>query len=163
MALTGYGSVWNEATFENFKEYYKHLWAAARGKGELTPEDWGRFSRQKSAFLCYGLGFMVFYEGIANGISAAFRALDEEKERKKAEEIRKTNPNYKSMYELAYPDGMKWYDYLMRGNSLGQQSKIFLGRYAMEQKCISDMVSSSVRYQSTSLTKRVNLKFLVHL
>lgn len=130
LALTGYGSVWNEATFENFKEYYRHLWAAARGKGELTPEDWGRFSRQKSAFLCYGLGFMVFYEGIANGISAAFRALDEEKERKKAEEIRKTNPNYKSMYELAYPDGMKWYDYLMRGNSLGQQSKIFLGRYA---------------------------------
>lgn len=130
LALTGYGSVWNEATFENFKEYYKHLWAAARGKGELTPEDWGRFSRQKSAFLCYGLGFMVFYEGIANGISAAFRALDEEKERKKAEEIRKTNPSYRSPYELAYPDGMKWYDYLMRGNSLGQQSKIFLGRYA---------------------------------
>lgn len=130
LAITGFGSVWNEATFENFKEYYKHLWAAARGKGELTPEDWGRFSRQKSALLCYGLGFMVFYEGIANGISAAFRALDEEKERKKAEEIRKTNPSYRSPYELAYPDGMKWYDYLMRGNSLGQQSKIFLGRYA---------------------------------
>lgn len=130
LALTGFGSVWNEATFENFKEYYKHLWAATRGKGELTPEDWGRFSRQKSALLCYGLGFMVFYEGIANGISAAFRALDEEKERKKAEEIRKTNPSYRSPYELAYPDGMKWYDYLMRGNSLGQQSKIFLGRYA---------------------------------
>lgn len=130
LAITGFGSVWNEATFENFKEYYKHLWAAAIGKGELTPEDWGRFSRQKSALLCYGLGFMVFYEGIANGISAAFRALDEEKERKKAEEIRKTNPSYRSPYELAYPDGMKWYDYLMRGNSLGQQSKIFLGRYA---------------------------------
>ena len=25
---------------------------------------------------------------------------------------------------------MHWYDYLMRGNSLGQQSKIFMGRYA---------------------------------
>lgn len=130
LAITGFGSVWNEATFENFKEYYKHLWAAARGKGELTPEDWGRFSRQKSALLCYGIGFMVFYEAFANGVNAAFRALDEEKERKKAEEIRKTNPSYKSMYELAYPDGMKWYDYLMRGNSLGQQSKIFMGRYA---------------------------------
>lgn len=129
LAITGFGSVWNEATFENFKEYYKHLWAAAIGKGELTPEDWGRFSRQKSALLCYGIGFMVFYEAFANGVNAAFRALDEEKERKKAEEIRKTNPSYKSMYELAYPDGMKWYDYLMRGNSLGQQSKIFLGRY----------------------------------
>lgn len=125
LALTGFGSIWNEATFENFKQYYKRL-----KHKELTPEDEGRRSRQISALLCYGIGFMVFYEGIANGINAAFRALDEEKERKKAEEIRKTNPSYKSMYELAYGDeGMKWYDYLMRGNSLGQQSKVFLGRY----------------------------------
>lgn len=125
LALTGFGSIWNEATFENFKQYYKRL-----KHKELTPEDEGRRSRQISALLCYGIGFMVFYEGIANGINAAFRALDEEKERKKAEEIRKTNPSYRSPYELAYPDGMKWYDYLMRGNSLGQQSKIFMGRYA---------------------------------
>lgn len=124
LALTGYGSVWNEATLENFKEYYKRLYHK-----NLTPEDEGRRARQISSFLCYGLGFMVFYEAIANGINAAFRALDEEKERKKAEELRKTNPNYRSPYELAYPDGMKWYDYLMRGNSLGQQSKIFMGRY----------------------------------
>lgn len=125
LALTGYGSVWNEATLENFKEYYKRLYHK-----NLTPEDEGRRTRQISSLLCYGLGFMVFYEAIANGINAAFRALDEEKERKKAEELRKTNPNYRSPYELAYPDGMKWYDYLMRGNSLGQQSKIFMGRYA---------------------------------
>ena len=130
LALAGYGSVWNEATMENFKNYYKNLWGAARGKGELSPEDWGRTSRQISALLCYGIGFMVFYEAFANGINAAFRAMDEEKERKKAEEIRKTNPDYKSPYELAYPDGMKWFDYLMRGNTLGQQSKIFVGRYA---------------------------------
>ena len=126
LALTGYGSIWNEATFENFKQYYQRLW-----NKELMPEDEGRRGRQISALLCYGIGFMVFYEAFANGINAAFRAMDEEKERKKAEEIRKTNPDYKSMYELAYGDeGMKWYDYLMRGNSLGQQSKIFLGRYA---------------------------------
>lgn len=125
LALTGYGSIWNEATFENFVHYYKRL-----GHGILTPEDEGRRSRQISSLLCYGIGFMVFYEAIANGINAAFRAMDEEKERKKAEEIRKTNPSYRSPYELAYPDGMKWYDYLMRGNSLGQQSKIYLGRYA---------------------------------
>lgn len=125
LALTGYGSVWNEATLENFKEYYKRLYHK-----NLTPEDEGRRARQISSLLCYGLGFMVFYEAIANGINAAFRTLDEEKERKKAEELRKTNPNYRSPYELAYPDGMKWYDYFMRGNSLGQQSKIFMGRYA---------------------------------
>ena len=125
LALTGFGSIWNEATFENFKQYYQRLW-----NKELIPEDEGRRGRQISALLCYGIGFMVFYEAFANGINAAFRAMDEEKERKKAEEIRKTNPSYKSMYELAYGDeGMKWYDYLMRGNSLGQQSKIFMGRY----------------------------------
>lgn len=129
LALTGYGSVWNEATFENFKNYYKNVWATTRGKGKLTPDDWGRLSRQLSALLCYGIGFMIFYEGFANAFNAAFRALDEEKERKKAEELRKTNPNYRSPYELAYTDGMKWYDYLLRGNSLGQQSKIFMGRY----------------------------------
>lgn len=129
MAMTGFGSVWNEATLEDFKNYYNHVWAAARGKGPIPPEYFGRKQRQISALICYFIGFL-FYEVYANGINAAFRALDEEKERKKAEEIRKTNPSYKSMYELAYGDeGMKWYDYLMRGNSLGQQSKIFLGRY----------------------------------
>lgn len=130
MAMTGFGSVWNEATLEDFKNYYNHVWAAARGKGPIPPEYFGRKQRQISALICYFIGFL-FYEVYANGFNAAFRALDEEKERKKAEEIRKTNPSYKSMYELAYGDeGMKWYDYLMRGNSLGQQSKIFLGRYA---------------------------------
>lgn len=129
MAMTGLGSVWNEATLEDFKNYYNHVWAAARGKEPIPPEYFGRKQRQISALICYFIGFL-FYEAYANAHNAAFRALDEEKERKKAEEIRKTNPSYKSMYELAYPDGMKWYDYLMQGNSLGQQSKIFLGRYA---------------------------------
>lgn len=128
MAMTGFGSIWNEATFEDFKNYYNHVWAAARGKEPIPPEYFGRKQRQISALICYFIGFL-FYEAYANAHNAAFRALDEEKERKKAEEIRKTNPSYKSMYELAYPDGMKWYDYLMRGNSLGQQSKIFMGRY----------------------------------
>ena len=129
MAMTGFGSVYSEATLEDFKNYYNHVWAAARGKEPIPPEYFGRKQRQISALICYFIGFL-FYEAFANGTNAAFCAMDEEKERKKAEEIRKTNPSYKSMYELAYPDGMKWYDYLMRGNSLGQQSKIFLGRYA---------------------------------
>ena len=129
MAMTGFGTVWNEASFDDFKNYYNHVWAAARGKESLPPEYFGRKQRQISALICYFIGFL-FYEAYANAHNAAFRAMDEEKERKKAEEIRKTNPNYKSMYELAYPNGMMWYDYLMRGNSLGQQSKIFLGRYA---------------------------------
>lgn len=130
LAMTGFGSIWNEATLDSFKNYFKNVWAKARGKGELSPEDEGRRSRQISALLCYGIGFSIFYEAFANGINAAFRAMDEEKEKVKADEMRKTNPNYKSPYELAYPDGMKWYDYLMRGNALGQQTKVFIGHYA---------------------------------
>lgn len=129
LALTGFGSIWNEATLDSFKNYYNHVWAAARKKEALPPEYFGRKQRQVSALICYLIGF-GFYEAFANGINAAFRAMDEERENEKAKEMRKTNPSYKSPYELAYPDGMKWYDYLMRGNTAGQQSKIFAGRYA---------------------------------
>lgn len=129
LAMTGFGSIWNEATLDSFKNYYNHVWAAARKKEALPPEYFGRKQRQVSALICYLIGF-GFYEAFANGINTAFRAMDEEKENEKAKEIRKTNPSYKGPYELAYPDGMKWYDYLMRGNTAGQQSKIFVGRYA---------------------------------
>lgn len=126
LSIFGYGSIWNEASIKNFWEYYKHV----LGKGEMTKEDYLRLSRSKSGLLCYGVGFMIGYEGLSQLVNAAMRAWDEEKQKEKADEIRKTNPSYKSPYELAYPDGMHWYDYLMRGNSLGQQSKIFMGRYA---------------------------------
>jgi site-specific DNA-cytosine methylase len=126
LSILGYGSIWNEASIKNFWEYYKHV----LGRGEMTNEDYLRLSRSKSGLLCYGVGFMIGYEGLSQLVNAAMRAWDEEKQKEKADEIRKTNPSYKSPYELAYPDGMHWYDYLMRGNSLGQQSKIFMGRYA---------------------------------
>ena len=126
LSIFGYGSIWNEASIMNFWEYYKHV----LGRGEMTKEDYLRLSRSKSGLLCYGVGFMIGYEGLSQLVNAAMRAWDEEKQKEKADEIRKTNPSYKSPYELAYPDGMHWYDYLMRGNSLGQQSKIFMGRYA---------------------------------
>ena len=126
LSIFGYGSIWNEASIKNFWEYYKHV----LGKGEMTKEDYLRLSRSKSGLLCYGVGFLIGYEGLSQLVNAAMRAWDEEKQKEKADEIRKTNPSYKSPYELAYPDGMHWYDYLMRGNSLGQQSKIFMGRYA---------------------------------
>lgn len=126
LSIFGYGSIWNEASIKNFWEYYKHVF----GRGEMTKEDYLRLSRSKSGLLCYGVGFMIGYEGLSQLVNAAMRAWDEEKQKEKADEIRKTNPSYKSPYELAYPDGMHWYDYMMRGNSLGQQSKIFMGRYA---------------------------------
>ena len=53
-----------------------------------------------------------------NALNAYFRVKDEEEQRQMADERRKTDPEYKSSYELAYPDGMKWYDYTMPGNSV---------------------------------------------
>ena len=88
-----------------------------------------RILRSTLARLCYVVGVGVFYTSLMNGLNAVMKARDKEKEKEKADEIRKTNPDYKSPYELAYPDGMKWYDYTMLGNSLGQQTHLFLGRY----------------------------------
>lgn len=72
---------------------------------------------------------MIFFYALMNGLNAYFRAMDEDEQKRIADEMRKTNPGYKSPYELAYPDGMKWYDYTMLGNTLGHQSHLFTGRY----------------------------------
>ena len=81
----------------------------------------------------YGRAFWVtagiFFYALMNGLNAYFRAKDEDDEKKKADEMRKVDPSYKSPYELAYPDGMKWYDYTMLGNTLGHQTHLFTGRY----------------------------------
>ena len=81
----------------------------------------------------YGRAFWVtagiFFYALMNGLNAYFRAKDEDEEKKKADEMRKVDPSYKSPYELAYPDGMKWYDYTMLGNTLGHQTHLFTGRY----------------------------------
>ena len=81
----------------------------------------------------YGRAFWVtagiFFYALMNGLNAYFRAKDEDEENKKADEMRKVDPSYKSPYELAYPNGMKWYDYTMLGNTLGHQTHLFTGRY----------------------------------
>lgn len=81
----------------------------------------------------YGRAFWVtagiFFYALMNGLNAYFRAADEDEEKKKADEMRKVDPSYKSPYELAYPNGMKWYDYTMLGNTLGHQTHLFTGRY----------------------------------
>lgn len=81
----------------------------------------------------YGRAFwvtaMIFFYGLMNGLNAYFRAKDEEEMRQEAEEMRKVDKTYKSPYELAYPNGMKWHDYLMPGNTLSHQTHLFTGRY----------------------------------
>ena len=81
----------------------------------------------------YGRAFWVtagiFFYALMNGLNAYFRAADEDEEKKKADEMRKVDPSYNSPYELAYPNGMKWYDYTMLGNTLGHQTHLFTGRY----------------------------------
>ena len=81
----------------------------------------------------YGRSFWLtaalFFGFWINLLNAFFRAEDEEEEKKKADEIRKTNPNYKSPYEIKYPDGMRWWEYTMIGNAVGHKTHLFWGRY----------------------------------
>lgn len=134
----GFGSLYDTRSFGEYVKESLHLKRAATqqqrtetGRVESVNADGDiyRKFRSKEARLCYVLGVCVFFYTIMNGLNAVMRARDEAKEKEKADEMRKTNPDYKSPYELSYPDGMKWYDYTMLGNSLGQQTHLFLGRY----------------------------------
>ena len=127
LANFGFGSLYSESGFLNYLRYNRDN--IKRVLGVDIPRDENRRFRSKNAKQCYLLGVCGFFYVMMNAINSFFRAQDEEKERVKADEMRRTNPEYKSPYELAYPDGMKWYDYTMFGNTLGQQTHLFLGRY----------------------------------
>lgn len=124
----GFGSVYSDSGFRNYIKYnadnIKRLFGADVAHDEL------RRLRSKNAKYCYLIGAAVWWGLFYNAINALCRWKDEKEEQAKAEEMRKTNPSYKSPYELAYPDGMKWYDYTMYGNSIGQNTHLFTGRYA---------------------------------
>lgn len=123
----GFGSLYNEGGFVEYLKYNRDN--LKRAFGVKIPRNEYRRLRSKNAKQCYLLGVCVFFYSMMNGINALMRAKDEKEEKEKAEELRKENPDYRSPYELAYPGGMKWYDYTMLGNSLGQQTHLFLGRY----------------------------------
>ena len=72
----------------------------------------------------------IFFYALMNALNAYFRVQDEEEQRLQAEAMREVDPEYKSPYELAYPSGMKWYDYLMPGNTISHQTHLFTGRYS---------------------------------
>lgn len=113
LAPFGIGQLYNDDRF--WKKWFKNDNVANVRK------KYGR------AFWLYAfLAFIPFY----NMLNAYFRRKDEEDELAKAEEMRKENPDYKSPYELAYPNGMKWWDYTMLGNTMGQQTHLFTGRYS---------------------------------
>jgi hypothetical protein len=109
----GYGRLYNDDGVWN-----------AMFKGEPSSKTRRKYGRQ------FWLMAAVFFYGIMNGLNRYFRSSDEEEEKRKADEMRKVDPEYKSPYELAYPEGMKWYDYTMLGNTLGHQTHLFTGRYS---------------------------------
>lgn len=78
----------------------------------------------------FWLTAMIFFYGLMNGLNAYFRIKDEDDDKAEADKMRELNPDYRSAYELAYPDGMKWYDYTMAGNALGHQTHLFTGHYS---------------------------------
>lgn len=77
---------------------------------------------------------LLTFGALMNGLNAWRRKEDVDDELEKAEERRKTDPEYKSPYELKYPDGMKWYDYTMYGNTIGHQTHLFGWRYDDEKE-----------------------------
>lgn len=127
LANFGIGSLYNEGGFLEYMRYNADN--LKRAFGVDIPRNELRRFRSKNAKQCYILGVCVFFYSLMNAINAIVRKSDEDNERMKAEEIRKTDPNYRSPYELAYPEGMKWYDYTMYGNTIGQQTHLLLGRY----------------------------------
>ena len=114
LAPLGVGRMYEDA---RFAEQFKQL----MGKG---PE-----SIRTRYGLIYWTNAALIYGTITNMLNAYMRMKDENEENAIAEERRKVEPNYKSPYELAYPDGMKWYDYMLPGNTLGHQTHLFAGRY----------------------------------
>ena len=127
MANFGFGSLYSDSSFRNYLKYNADNIKRAFG-ADIANDELRRF-RSKNAKQCYILGVMFFYYTMMNALNALFRRKDEEEQQAIAEEERKTNPDYRSPYELVYPDGMKWYDYTMLGNSLGQQTHLYVGRY----------------------------------
>ena len=123
----GFGSLYSDG---GWQEYLKYNWNnIKRAAGSKVAHDELRRFRSRNAKLCYLVGVLFFWNVLYNALNAWNRKRDEDKWKELAEEMRKTDPSYKSPYELAYPDGMKWYDYTMLGNSLGQQTHLFTGRY----------------------------------
>jgi hypothetical protein len=113
LSVFGFGKLYKDDSF----------WASLKG-GNPAGKMRAKYGRQ------FWMTAGIFFYGLMNSLNAYFRAKDEDDEKAKAEEMRKVDPTYKSPYELAYPDGMKWYDYTMLGNSLGQQTHLFTGRYS---------------------------------
>lgn len=126
-SMFGFGSLYSEGNFREWIKYNTDNLQRLLGKD--VPRNELRRMRSKNAKECYLIGVAIFYYAAFNIINAIARAGDEDDEKKKAEEIRKTNPDYKSPYELAYPDGMKWWEYTMLGNSPRHETHLFLGRY----------------------------------
>lgn len=139
LATFGFGSIYNKANVRNFRDFYRNVWH--RGKGNEGQYD-GRYSRAKASLACYVLGCMIMYPLVMNALNALLRKKDEEYEAQMEQE----NPGYVSKYKLAYPEGMKGFewdnlslnpfnsfnifgDYGMGSNAEGKKSHLFAGRY----------------------------------
>ena len=133
----GFGSLYDTRSFGEYVKESLRLKRAAAQQRPTGPsaaeaiEDDGdiyRKFRSKEARLCYVLGVCVFFYTMMNGLNAVMRARDEAKEKEKADEVRKTNPDYKSPYEPT---------------RLDSRPTCSLDGTRTVRKCMSDGVSSS--------------------
>lgn len=117
---------WNISTIRQFMALTGNMGYYDKNDFEDGTNPTKGFQRRKATM--YWLTAMLFFGGVMNGLNAIRRDNDKEKEDRLAKEIRKNDQSYKSPYEIKYPDGMKWYDYTMFGNTIGKTSDLFIGR-----------------------------------
>ena len=115
LAPLGFGTLYKDYEKNWFKRTFSGISEAVTQRRKMGAKFW--------------IIAMLTFIPLMNALNAWRRKNDVDEELKKAEERRKTDPEYKSPYELKYPEGMKWYDYTMYGNTIGHQTHLFGWRY----------------------------------
>lgn len=85
--------------------------------------------RLKKSYRNTLMGWITTF-GFYGLVGALARFVDVQTQEKIAEERRAAgDKDYLSPYEILYPHGMKWYDYTFPGNTYGNKTYLFAGRY----------------------------------
>ena len=121
MAPLGVGQLYDD------KKFWQKWNMKVRAK-DMTDEELIASVRKKNG-RAFWFNAMMFFGICMNGLNYITRKNDVDDEDEKAKKERETDPNYQNPYELAYPEGMDFWDYTMFGNTMGKGTLLFAGRY----------------------------------
>lgn len=122
LAPLGIGQIYDDVSF--WKK-----WNTKINGSSLTDEEQVASVRKKNG-RAFWLNAAIIYGTTVMALNMWNRKKDVEEQQRIAEERRANGePDYKSPYELIYPEGMNWMDYTMFGNTVGKGTLLFAGRY----------------------------------